>query len=169
MYVISDLLKKQKGHLTITIFLLSGRVLDSIVKEVDIPANASTIVWNGKLSEYLHNSKAEDVVINIAISTNGYTHNGNFYLCKQKALRLLPPQINCQIKPIDGGYEIVLHSDNFVRALQLSVEGEQNWFEDNFFDLIPGVVKKCRVKSLLPPDEFKLRLKMKSLNDYYHD
>lgn len=170
VYVISDVLRKQKGQLTVKLFLLNGQVLDTIAKEVDIPANTSTVVWAGKLSDYLHHSEAEDVVINIAISTDGYAHDGNFYLCKQKALRLLPPQIHYEIKSVDDGYELTLHADNFIRALQLSVDGEQNRFDDNFFDLIPGITKTCRIQSALPLNEFKTRLKMKSLNEQknYH-
>lgn len=164
VYVISDLLKEQKGNLNITFYSLDGSKLYQIENLVDIPANNSKIVWKGILSNYIQGVNKNNIIINIGISAGDYVYENNFYLCKQKDLCYLPAKISYIVKPINGGYKIIIKAYNFVRALSLSVEGKSCHFDDNYFDLLPGITKTCTVHTPLSLEDFKSRLRLKSFN-----
>ncbi len=163
IYAVSDLLKKESGHLSIVLYSLDGTKLWEKVVKVAIPANTSTMIWSGKLYTILGDADKNNVVFNLRLTTGEQSHEGNFYLCRQSELKLSKPDIDYEVTPIEGGYTVTLKSDKFVRALYLSLEGEDSRFDDNYFDLIPDKVKKCTVKTAMPIDDFKSKLRMKSL------
>ena len=76
-------------------------------------------------------------------------------------------KVSRRVKPADGGYEVTLQSDCFVRGLYLSVEGELLHLSDNFFDLLPGEPRTVSVRTMLPQEEFESRLGTLSLADTY--
>ncbi len=144
-------------------YSLDGTKLWEQEVKVAIPANTSTMIWSGKLYTILGDADKNNVVFNLRLTTGEQSHEGNFYLCRQSELKLSKPDIDYEVTPIQGGYTVTLKSDKFVRALYLSLEGEDSRFDDNYFDLIPDKVKKCTVKTAMPIDDFKSKLRMKSL------
>ena len=75
--------------------------------------------------------------------------------------------ISSSVKKVDGGYEITLTSDNFARGVFMSIDGIRNFFEDNYFDILPGESRMVKVNTALTEKEFKEQLKIVSLGDYY--
>lgn len=163
VYAVSDLLKKQAGNLDIILYSLDGKTLWDKNIRASIPANTSTLLWSGKLDEIIGKADRKNVVFNICLHTKNYSHEGNFYLCKQSELKLPKPDIDYKVNCINGGYSIELKSDKFVRALYLSLDGEDSHFDDNYFDLIPNKSKHCTINTEIPLDEFKSKLRLKSL------
>lgn len=163
VYAVSDLLKKQVGNLDIVLYSLDGKTLWEKSIRVSVPANTSTVLWSGKLDRIIGNADRNNVVFNLRLHAKEHSHEGNFYLCKQAELRLSKPDIDYRIDHIDGGYSIELKSDKFVRALYLSLDGTDCHFDDNYFDLIPNKPKYCTIRTTIPLDEFKSKLKLKSL------
>lgn len=164
VYVVSDFMNKIPGTLKITAYNLNG---DEIFKKdikTHIPGNTSSALWKVASSALAGNEKNSNVVINLKVMTDSGSHEGNFYLCRQSELDLPSADITCAITPISDGYKLSLESDNFVRALYLCVDGEEERFDNNFFDLLPGENKVCTVKSSLSPEEFRKRLTMRHLN-----
>lgn len=70
-----------------------------------------------------------------------------------KELELPEADIRWSVGPAADGYEITLSSDRFVRAVWLALDGNEH-FEDNYFDLVPGVSKTVRVATTLSRSEF---------------
>ena len=60
----------------------------------------------------------------------------------------------------DGGVAVTISSDNFARAVYLSIDDIDNFFEDNYFDLLPGASRTIKVKTNLSVEEFKKQLKV---------
>lgn len=48
------------------------------------------------------------------------------------------PQLSVDVALAEGGYDVTLESDVFARAVFLSLDGIDNFFSDNYFDILPG-------------------------------
>ena len=94
-------------------------------------------------------------------------YTNNYFLTKQK--EMLYPQVNIsyQLKSLPDGYELTLKADRFARAVYLSLDGIDNFFEDNYFDLMPGKDKIVKVRTDISYTDFSRQLKIKSLVDGY--
>ena len=84
------------------------------------------------------------------------------YFVSQKELELPEADIRWSVGPAADGYEITLSSDRFVRAVWLALDGNEH-FEDNYFDLVPGVSKTVRVATTLSRSEFDRLLRITHL------
>ncbi len=166
VYAVSDLLQTEKGTLSLTAYLLDGQVLNQQTASVTVPANTSTRVCALPLKEWLGNHPRNEVVIAMTLSTTaGHDYSANAFLCMQKELRLhtVQPQVNVQ--PAEGGCRITVKADQFVRALCLSVAGDDGQCSDNYFDLLPGQAVSCLFRTALSAEEVRQRLTLQCLND----
>ena len=75
--------------------------------------------------------------------------------------------ISWSAKKAGGGYDVTLKSDVFARGVFMSLSGIDNFFEDNYFDLLPGKEVTINVKTDLSLSVFKDQLKVISLVDSY--
>lgn len=164
VYLVSDLLRERNGNLKVTVYNLNGTKVWHKEIPVTVPANTSSIVWSSPVAAIIGSEQPNNLVINLKIEADHQSDEGNFYLCRQSDLKLKDTNIECTVSQISDGYELSFLTDKFVRALAISIEGENSHFDDNYFDLIPGEEKKCRVKSNISPDEFKVRLTLNTLN-----
>jgi beta-mannosidase len=73
------------------------------------------------------------------------------------------PSISKEITVTDDGYVIELSSDTLVRGLYLYTDNENDIFEDNYMDLIPGFSRTVHVESDTPESEFITTLKFHTL------
>ena len=118
------------------------------------------------LAELLKGQQREDVVVSMDLTaSSGVNYQANCFLCLQKDLRLSPVKPEVSVEAAEGGCLITLKADKFVRALALSIDGAEDcWFDNNYFDLLPGVPTKCFVRTSISPSEVKQRLTYRSLN-----
>ena len=77
------------------------------------------------------------------------------------------PEYTIDIIPAEDGYEIAISADTFVRGVFFSLEGIDNFFSDNYFDILPGVKKTIQVTTSLPESEFRKQLKIISIGDIH--
>lgn len=169
IYIVSDRLKNTKGKLHISVMTLDGRVISEEIKSINIPANASTKVYSETIVKLMKGkAKNEIVVVADFIDDNNKQYSNNYFLLNQKEINLPEANITYKIQAIDNGYEITLNSDKFARAVYLSVDGIDNFFEDNYFDLLPNKEKPISVKTELSMEDFKNQIKVISLKDCLH-
>lgn len=104
-------------------------------------------------------------MVNMQLSTSsGVNYQANCFLCLQKDLRLMPVKPEVSVEAAEGGCLITLKADKFVRALALFIDGAEDcWFDNNYFDLLPGVPAKCFLRTSLSPSEIRQRLTYRSL------
>lgn len=166
VYVVSDMVNDIPGTLTATTYSIDGKKLWSKEMQLTVPANTSTRVWSGAVADVLAGADMRDAVVNLRIHAGDHDHDGNYFMCKQSELNLPVADIACDVvRDGDDGYVVeVTSAGGFVRAVYLSVDGEQEHFDDNYFDLLPGQSRRCSVRSRLEPEEFKTRLRVKSLS-----
>lgn len=162
--VVSDLVKDSKGILTITSYTCDGEKIFEKNRDLTIAANSASTVWNLPLDHVAMGRDPESVIINVRIEGKDFAHDGNYYLCRQKGLKLLPSQISMKTDKTDGGYMVELKSDHFVRGVWLYSDDKDNadcFITDNCFDLLPGKPKKIFIKTSSEIHEIKIQ----TLND----
>ncbi len=166
IYIVSDRLTESKGTLNLKIIKLDGHIIDSRKLNITIPKNTSKNVFTASVNDLLKGTAKNDVVIHAELTDNkGNIYKNNYFLLQQKNINFLQANISKTVKPVNEGYEVSLSSDNFARAVFMSVEGIDNFFENNYFDILPGQVTVVKVKTSLSRPEFEKQLKVVSLRD----
>lgn len=164
IYTVSDLLKNQAGKLSAKLYRLDGGLIWQKDMNVRVAANTAAVVWKEAIPSLVGDVDCRDVVINLRIDTDGYTHDGNYYICRQSELNLPKTEVKWDVAAVSDGYLVTFSSDKFVRAVSVSLDGVDAQFEDNYFDILPDTEKRCYVKTGLSLDEFKSRLNLKFFN-----
>lgn len=166
IYIVSDRLTESKGTLNLKIIKLDGHIIGSRKLNITIPKNTSKNVFTASVNDLLKGTAKNDVVIHAELTDNkGNIYKNNYFLLQQKNINFLQANISKTVKPVNEGYEVSLSSDNFARAVFMSVEGIDNFFENNYFDILPGQVTVVKVKTSLSRPEFEKQLKVVSLRD----
>ena len=166
IYIVSDRLTESKGTLNLKIIKLDGHIIDSRKLNITIPKNTSKNVFTASVNDLLKGTAKNDVVIHAELTDNkGNIYKNNYFLLQQKNINFPQANISKTVKPVNEGYEVSLSSDNFARAVFMSVEGIDNFFENNYFDILPGQVTVVKVKTSLSRPEFEKQLKVVSLRD----
>ena len=166
--LISDRRTDAKGRFTITALTLDGKKLAQVNRNVTAKALTSQVIFSSALGKLLKGSKREDVVFAVRFETAGaepYTNIG--YSCRQKLMHYTRPNYSVDIEPAEGGYEVTVGSDVFARGVFLSLEGIDNFFSDNYFDILPGEKRKIHVSTSIGSDEMRRQLKILSLGDTF--
>ena len=166
--LISDRRTDAKGRFTITALTLDGKKLAQVNRNVTAKALTSQVIFSSALGKLLKGSKREDVVFAVRFETAGaepYTNVG--YSCRQKLMHYTRPNYSVDIEPAEGGYEVTVGSDVFARGVFLSLEGIDNFFSDNYFDILPGEKRKIHVRTSIGSDEMRRQLKILSLGDTF--
>ncbi|MFT3739658.1 MAG: glycoside hydrolase family 2 protein [Breznakibacter sp.] len=167
VYIISDRLKETKGTLDIEIIKLDGTKVNNLRKTVKVPANTSTNIFSTAIRTLLDNVPRHEVILLATFTDNaGIPYTNRYFLTPQKEIEFPAVRIDRNIKAVDGGYEVTLRSDKFARAVAMSINGTDNFFEDNYFDILPGQEIRVKVRTILPQQEFEKQLKVTSFVDY---
>lgn len=168
VYIVSDQLKPVKGNLELRVMDLKGEIITDKKVRVTLPANTSKIQMSEQISNLLGNKKANEVVVNVRfLSNSGEAITTNYFLTRYKEIDFPKANIKWQSLPTQGGYEVTLESDVFARGVFLSIEGIDNFFSDNYFDLLPGEPIKIQVTTSLDKASFDKQLKTVSLSEAY--
>lgn len=165
VYAVSDLLQQKRAKFVLTVYSLDGQCLKRMSRSVSVPANTSTLIDKHSLQQLLGDWQREDVVINMSLSAaSGMTCQSKVFLCLQKDLRLQPVKPELRVEAADGGCTITAKADKFVRALSLSINGDDGRLSDNYVDLLPGIPMRINLRTNLSVDEVRRRLTFQCLN-----
>lgn len=168
VYIVSDRVSESKGTLTVKFIRLDGKAEESRKLNVTIPANTSKKIFSVPISEMLKGNEKGDVVVHVELTDKaGKVYKNNYFLLPQKEINFPEANISKTIVAVSGGYEVSLSAESFARAVFMSVEGIDNFFGDNYFDILPGQTEVVKVKTYLSPDDFEKQLKTVSLRDAY--
>ena len=168
VYVVSDRLTNSKGNLTISVLKLDGTKVSERKMSINIPVNTSTKIFTSDIDKLLNGSKKEDVVVHVELNDGkGKIYKNNYFLLQPKNINFPKTSIKRSISKVDGGYEVALTADKFARAVFMSVEGIDNFFENNYFDILPSETIKIKVATKILQSDFEKQLKVVSLSDAY--
>ena len=165
VYVVSDNQSDTKAEFSVQILSLTGKLIKEVRKAVVVPANTSTIMLDEATEAVLSGEKGENVVIASSLKVGDKLYTNNNYFVKQGLLAFPACNITTKVERCDDGVAVTVSSDNFARAVYLAVEGIDNFFEDNYFDLLPGASRTIKVKTSLSAEEFAKQLKVEHLGN----
>jgi beta-mannosidase len=164
IYLVSDRLKDTKGQLDIRVIRWDGTEINRVKKPLKVPANASTHLYTADKTSLLNGMSEKDGFISVVFTDNtGSVYTNRYFPTSQKEIDFPPVNISRSIRPVSGGFEISLQSDRFARAVMLSINGIDNFFENNYFDILPGETVCVKVKTNCTQMEFEKQLKITSL------
>ncbi len=165
--LVSDRRIQSKGKFTLTAMSLTGDVLFSKTKTYTAAPLSSATVFAESVDALLAGRMRGDVVIVVAFACADRTYDNIGFLVRQKYMNYLPPNYDFSITPQGDGYEVEIGSDVFARGVFLSLEGIDNFFSDNYFNILPHERKTIHVRTSLPENDFRKQLKIISLGDIY--
>ena len=152
-----------KAEFSVKIMTLTGKLIKEYSKSVVVPANTSTIMLDEATETVLSGEKPQNVVIVSSLKVGEKFYTSHNYFVKQGQLVFPACTFTTKVEACDGGVAVTVKTDNFARAVYLAVEGIDNFFEENYFDLLPGESRTIKVKTKLSAEEFEKQLKVMHL------
>ncbi|WP_300762626.1 glycoside hydrolase family 2 protein [uncultured Bacteroides sp.] len=167
VHLVSDYFKTVSGNFSLKVMDMRGNVVYEKSMPLKTPVNGSELIFESEMSNVLRDKSKNDVIIYTEFETDGKTYTNIAYAAEQKDLNYEKANIIWSAKKADGGFDVTLKSDVFARGVFMSLSGIDNFFEDNYFDLLPGKEVKVHVSSDLSLVVFNEQLKVISLVDSY--
>lgn len=166
VYIVSDRLKEVKGVLTIKVYTLDGKLVSELDRNVTVKPNSSNRIFSETIKSIIENTERNSIVISAEFNAHKLYKN-NYFLTKQKDINYPKVNIKTGIEPIADGYKVYLTSDKFARGVFMSIDGIDNFFSDNYFDILPGQTVEVHVTTKASESDFKKQLQIKSMSDTY--
>ncbi|MDR1258612.1 MAG: glycoside hydrolase family 2 protein [Tannerellaceae bacterium] len=172
IYIVSDRTRPVKGDLSIRVIDLKGNLLFEKNARVTLPANSSNVQFSAPLESILKGKSRNEVVVNARFTTTEggktpKTYANNYFLSRYKDIDFPKATIRKSVAASGDGFDVTLDADVFARGVFLSTEGINNFFSDNYFDLLPGEPVTIHVTTPLDRNSFERQLKSESISDAY--
>lgn len=169
LYIISDRLESTEAVLELNIYSFKGKLISTSKIDVVVEPNNSKSYYSEELEGLLDGNKVGDVFLNARLLTaDGKEYENNYFFNQPKYLNLPKAKIEQRISKIEGGYRVTLSSKQFARAVFLSIEGIDNFFSNNYFDIVPNREYTVDVETSANQSDFRKQLKVVSLVDGYN-
>jgi len=164
-YVVNDSLEGFSAELEIKGLTLNGKFLKSVSEEVSIPPNASVKVMDVELEELGISDTFNELVVAELWRGGKSLATSTCLLERPKHLKL--PRAKAKVKLERVNHEGTLFratvtSKAFIKSAHLRVRGVETEFEDNYFDVIPGIPKVVYIRT---PKRFITKLPKVELKD----
>ncbi len=168
-WVVSDRLRPIRGKLNVDIYTLNGQRVNGIERSIRLNADESLKVCELNVKKLIGNYSPSEVVVHCSFTPNGEKkqYANNCYLLKHKDINFPKAKIEKTIEPKEYGYLLTLQSDKFACGVCLELDGQDYFFTDNYFDLMPGKKVVIKAHTDLPLQEFKQQLRIKTLKETY--
>jgi len=168
VYIVSDNLKSERGKLDIRVMDLAGNVLFESNTNINVAANTSKVYFSKDVNSVLAGKNENEIVVNARfIRNNGNETTANYFLTRYKDIDFPKASITKKVVPAADGYDVTITSDNFARGVFLSIEGIDNFFSDNYFDLLPNESRTIHVRTDKNQATFEKELTAISISDAY--
>jgi beta-mannosidase len=161
LYLVSDLTQNTQALLTIQLFAFNGNLKHEQNKEVIIATN-SQLVIDLPESEMLKGQSGESSVMIVTLTQDGKTIASNHHYFEiPKKLKMEKPLITFETKKVTEGYKVQLNTNTLARNVFLHFPETKGWWNDNFFELIPGQPKTIifETSEILPDHSQKLQIR----------
>lgn len=165
--IISDRRNIAKGVFSIELLDLSGKTLNTETKEITVSPLSSQQVFHLPVNDFLKGNNRGDVIIYTSFVTKEKVYDNIGYATKHKFMNYKKPNYFLKITPAHDGYELSVGADTFLRGVFFSLDGIDNFFSDNYFDVLPGKKKTIHVSTPLTESEFRKQLKIISMGDIH--
>ena len=164
-HVINDAYDEARGQVEIKTMDFEGRTIWEHTKEIEIPPNSNQLVLSRDKDEITGGRDENGLLLFMRILRNGIVTAQNIkYFSSPKDLILQDAKVEYQMDSIPDGIRIILQSDKLLRGVYLSSSDKDEFYSDNYFDILPGVAVEVEYSGTFTAEELKEKLKIKSLN-----
>lgn len=165
--IVTDRRTPAKGQFTLTAMTLHGKPIFSKTFSHTAKPLTSVEVFNDKVGNLLNGINRGDVIFHTTFETGGQTYENVGFSTKQKLMNYSAPDYRVTYAKTDDGYDVTIGSDVFARGVFLSLDGIDNFFSDNYFNIMPGCSRTIHVTTPLAENDFKDQLKLISMGDVH--
>jgi beta-mannosidase len=170
LYTVSDAPGKTTGLLSWALFHLDGRLLEAGEKSVFLGYGQSHRQKTLDLSRKLKTYGARNLILRIRIETEREAvSEDTVFLTAPRFMDFPGGAISTTVeRTTQREFQLGFHSRVFHHAVQADLPGIAHKFEDNFFDLYPGEMRKVRVltEKAAMLAEIKRTITVRSLADF---
>jgi len=165
-YSVSDRLEPIPATLEIVVLDFGGKEISRHTQHVTVAANTSELHLT-LTKEHLARGQDDTqlVLVSRLKDGRGIIAEDLKYFRLPKDLKLSPPEITTKIIGTKGGCSIELSCRSLARSVMLACGEDECFFSDNYFDLLPGEIKRVEYRTSLDEDAAKRQLKTISLID----
>ena len=168
VYAVSDRLENTSGRLQLQVCQFDGTVVRHWDKSVGISGNDSRVCFSAPLAKLLEGADRGTVYVRVDYTDkSGRVYHNNYCLGKQKDMDYPKVDLQTEVRPIEGGYEVTVSADKFARAVCLSVADNESVYSDNYFDVQPKSSVQVQVKTRLSAEAFNGSLRLTCLNNEF--
>ncbi|MDF1547741.1 MAG: glycoside hydrolase family 2 TIM barrel-domain containing protein [Bacteroidales bacterium] len=139
IYIVSDMLENTKATLLMEFIDFEGNKLLEETYDIEILKNSSkiyTTLSKSKLFNLLNNKNI--VLVASVYKNNELLGTNQLYFDNIKNLTLPKPKIEYTISKNEDGFTIKLSTNKLAKNIYLTVNDDEGFFSDNYFDLLPG-------------------------------
>jgi beta-mannosidase len=163
-WVIDDLLHEKKGTLEIAAFNTNDKRTFRKTCKVEVPANSSKLITRIALSE-IKKADSSSIVVASVLKVKGlHDRYDMLFFDEPKHIAFRKPKIRfTSVKALDKSkkrFELRIVSDTLVKALSLQIRGTKASFDDNCFDMAPGIERSIEATSEKPLKLSELRKRL---------
>lgn len=170
VHIVSDRRKNAKGVLLVSAMTLDGKSIWQKKSTVTAEALKSRNVLSADIRPILGDYSRGQVIFTASFTTPDAEPYSNIaYACRQKYMEYPRPEFKVKVEDADDGFDVTVGSDTFARGVFLSIDGIDNFFSDNYFDILPASERKIHVKTAVPHDEFVKQLKVNSIGNVFSE
>jgi len=161
VFVVSDKLQSINAELEMKIIDFKGEEYWSDKQIITIDSNSSNIYFKKEINGF---SKKDHLFLAKLVSNGKILASNIYYFLPVRDLQLPEPNIQKEIIKTEKGYQIVLKTDKLAMNVFLSVDRD-GFFSVNYFDLLPGEVKRITYIPDKEIDSFESEIKVVSIFD----
>ena len=168
VYAVSDRLENTSGRLQLQVCQFDGTVVHHWDKSVGISGNDSRVCFSAPFAKLLEGADRGTVYVRVDYTDkSGRVYHNNYCLSKQKDMDYPKVDLQTEVHSIEGGYEVMVSSDKFARAVCLSVADNESVYSDNYFDVQPKSSVQVQVRTRLSAEAFNGSLRLTCLNNEF--
>jgi beta-mannosidase len=167
--IVSDSLKTVKAELVLRVIDFAGRAGFARTIPLQIAANTSKIYVSYPVQDVLSGFTRTSALLLLSLRQEGkQLAEEQFYFAPIKSLELPDPAVHTDVAAAaPGGCTITLSSDRLVKNLYLQSPDPDNFFSDNYFDLLPGESKTISLCTQLTAEQVKAGLQLQTIRGTY--
>ena len=162
--LVSDRLKDVRGMLTVEVQRMDGTMVNRVSMTVTAQANSAGDALVIPVSELLKGCQRREVFIHVTFQADR-TYESVCCLEVPKNMDFPQASIHREVSDAGDGIEVTLTADRFARGVFLSLPDHDYFFEDNYFDLLPGRPRTVRLSTPMTAAQVREQLRLVSLSD----
>lgn len=163
VYITNDLKKSYEGKLLIALYDTNNKCWFEKTETVSVPAASFALIAEEDLSKYLDAPESYYVIYELYTESR-VTDRGTVRFVPLKHFKFRDPKIKAEISGMGRSFTLRLTAESYVACAEISFDGIEAEFEDNFVDIIRGTptVIDFNVGSAISPEELQSRLIIKT-------